>query len=117
MIKEIELKEHKEYWLENIQNDLYFKIKEYMESEDLNQKQLAEKFGFSKGYISQILNGNFNYSIGKYIELALNTGHYPDIKFIKKELLKSKKTGKVITLNISNKKNKTNRLNIANIAM
>ena len=91
MIKEIELKENKEYWLENIQNDLYYKIKTYMESEGLNQNQLADKLGCSKGYISQILNGNFNYSIGKYIELALNTNHYPSISFVEKKICSEKK--------------------------
>lgn len=84
MYTEKELKEFPEYWTENIQNDLYFKIKKYMEANNLNKTKLAKDLGVSKGYVTQILNGEFNPSIKKYTELALKTGHYPNISFVKK---------------------------------
>ena len=43
--------------------------------------QLAKEFGVSKGYISQILNGNFNFSLSKLIELVLKIKKVPEIHF------------------------------------
>lgn len=110
MISLNELKDTKEYWLENIQNDLYNNVLDYMDENDLNRTQLAEELDFSKGYISQILNGNFNFSISKYIDLALKTNHYPVINFKKKNNNINSKITKVIQLNTSEKPNKNQQL-------
>ena len=61
MIKREELLRTEEYWFETLQNDIYRMVSEYLQKEDMNQTQLAVKLGVSKGYISQIINGNFNY--------------------------------------------------------
>lgn len=116
MIKESELKKHKEYWLENIQNELYFKIKSYLQDEGINQQEFADKLGYSKGYVSQILNGNFNFSLGKYIELALETGHYPEIGFKEIPDLDTKSIFKVIQLSSrKEKKNRDNKIEFNNL--
>ena len=52
-----------------------------MEVRHLSQNDLAVKLGVTKGYISQILNGNFNFTIGKLIELSLAIEMVPDIEF------------------------------------
>ena len=81
MLKNEELYRANEYWLERIQNDIYRSLHSYQQEENLNQSQLAEKLGYSKGYISQIMNGNFNFSIKKLIDLCLKIGTVPEIEF------------------------------------
>lgn len=81
MFSNSELKRTPEYWLETIQNEIFRQVKKYMEENKLNQTQLANKLGVSKGYISQILNGNFNFTLKKLIELSIAIGVVPDLKF------------------------------------
>lgn len=69
------------FWAEDIRMKLCEALENYMKNNNLNQAQLAEKLGFSKSYISQVLNGNFNYSIQKLAELALAIGMVPRIEF------------------------------------
>jgi transcriptional regulator with XRE-family HTH domain len=70
-----------EYWFEQAQNELYRQVTEFMEKEGINQSQLAEKLGVSKGYISQVLKGEFNYTLKKLIELAMAVGKVPTIEY------------------------------------
>lgn len=76
-----EIYKNPDYWVFNIQGNLHSQFKEYMEENNLNQKQLAEKLGISKSYLSQILNGNFNHSIEKLCSLSLSIGKIPIITF------------------------------------
>jgi transcriptional regulator with XRE-family HTH domain len=76
-----ELYKTQEYWFETLQNDIYRIVSEYLENEKINQSQLAEKLGVSRGYISQIMNGNFNFSLKKLIELSLAVGKAPVLEF------------------------------------
>lgn len=81
MIKREELYRTPEYWLETIQNDIFRKVYEYMEENDLNKSALAKKLGFSRAYITQVLNGEFNFSIKKLIELSLAIDKVPLVEF------------------------------------
>lgn len=81
MIKREELLKTEEYWFETFQNEIYRMVAEYMEKEKMTQSQFAEKLGVSKGYISQIMNGNFNYTLKKLIELSLAVNKAPAIDF------------------------------------
>ena len=81
MLSREKLIKTKEYWMETIQNNLFRQLNAYMEDRHLNQNDLAEKLGVTKGYISQVLNGNFNFTIGKLIELSLAIEMVPDIEF------------------------------------
>ena len=81
MIKRGELLKSPEYWFEQAQNELYRQVTEYMEKEGINQSQLAEKLGVTKGYISQILKGEFNYTLKKLIELSIAIGKIPTIEY------------------------------------
>ncbi len=81
MLSKKELITTPEYWIEKLQNEIFRQVYAYMEKEGLNQSQLAIRLGVSKGYISQVLNGNFNFTIRKLVELSLSIGVIPDIRF------------------------------------
>lgn len=76
-----ELLSHPEYWFTEAQDELFRQVIEYMERENLNQTQLAERLGVSKGYISQLLKGDFNHSLKKLIEISLLIGKVPRIEY------------------------------------
>lgn len=97
MLKREELLKTQEYWFETIQNEIFRQVSEYLEiNEEMNQTKLAEKLGVTKGYVSQVMNGNFNYTLKKLIELSLAINKVPVIKFqdIDELILKSKKLKK-----------------------
>lgn len=81
MVTREELLNSPEYWFEEAQNELYRRVIEFMEKEGLNQTQLAQKLGVSKGYISQVLKGEFNYTLKKLIELSIAIGKAPHIEY------------------------------------
>jgi transcriptional regulator with XRE-family HTH domain len=70
-----------EYWFETIQNEIYRQLTEYMEANNISRTKLAEEMKVSKGYITQILNGDFNCSLRKLIELSLFIKKAPIIEF------------------------------------
>ncbi len=81
MITREELLKSPEYWFEHAQNDLYGKVVAYMKKENINQNQLAERLGVTKGYVSQILKGEFNYTLKKLIEISLAIGQVPKVEY------------------------------------
>lgn len=80
-----ELLKSKSYWTTSIQLELFNAIEAYMKKNKLNKTQLAEKLKFSKGYISQILNGDFDHKLSKMVELSLSCDSVPLIFFVDKE--------------------------------
>lgn len=82
MYSKEELSQFPTYWMEKIQNELFRQLEDYMEREGLNRKQLAERLNVSKGYISQILNGNCNFTLKKIVELALAIDRFPIIQLV-----------------------------------
>lgn len=70
-----------DYWMEMIQGGVFRLLSDFMEKNGLNQTQVAARLNFSSSYVSQILNGNFNYTIGKLISLALAVGQVPVLTF------------------------------------
>lgn len=70
-----------EYWTAKAQIDLYNCAEDYMEANDLNRSQLAKHLGVSKGYVSQLLNGDYDHKLSKLVELALSFGYVPSIEF------------------------------------
>jgi transcriptional regulator with XRE-family HTH domain len=81
MITRSQLLQSPEYWFDEAQNEFYRQVTEYMNEEGLNQTQLAERLHVTKGYISQILKGEFNYTLKKLIELSLAIGKVPQIDY------------------------------------
>jgi transcriptional regulator with XRE-family HTH domain len=68
------------YWIASIQIDLFKHVDDYMKKNNLNRSQLAEKLGVTKGYVSQILNGDFNHRIATFVDLSLAIGKVPKIE-------------------------------------
>ena len=69
------------YWVAQIQIELYNQLSDYMKKHHLNRSQLADKLGVTKGYVSQILNGDFNHRLSTLVELSLAMGKAPVIQF------------------------------------
>lgn len=76
-----ELAASSEYWLTKIQNELYACVEEYLEKNRLTRTQFAQELNVSKGYVSQILNGDFDHKLSKLIDLSLAVGIVPNVKF------------------------------------
>lgn len=81
-----------EYWTTQIQNELYRQIHSYMEKQNMNKSQLADYLGCSRGYITQLLNGDFDHKLSKLVELSLAIGMAPIVSF--KELERADETVK-----------------------
>lgn len=81
MLKREELVNSPEYWLETIQNEVFRQVTAYLKDNNMTQNQFAEQLGVSKGYVSQIMKGEFNYTLKKLIELSLAVGKAPVIVF------------------------------------
>lgn len=80
-MKRDELLKSDEYWVLKIQMGLFAAIEDYMLAKGLNRSQLAQELGVTKGYVSQVLAGNFDHRISKMVSLALKVGRVPDIDF------------------------------------
>lgn len=76
-----ELVKTEEFWFETIQNDIFRMVDEYLKENDINRTEFAKRLGYSKGYVSQILNGEFNCSLKKLIDLTLAVEKVPYIDF------------------------------------
>jgi transcriptional regulator with XRE-family HTH domain len=81
MISHEDLIKKPEYWFETIQNEIFRQVDAYLKENNMTQTQLAEKLGVTKGYISQIMKGEFNYTLKKLIEISLALGKVPIIEF------------------------------------
>lgn len=71
----------KGYNITKIQNELYRQLTNYLKEKKITRTQFAKELGVSKGYVSQILNGEFDYKLSKLVELSLAIGKIPEIKF------------------------------------
>lgn len=80
-MKRDDLLNSKEYWLSKIQIDLFNEVNRFMEEKGLNRTQLAERLGVSKGYVSQIMNGDSDHRLSKLVELSLAIGLVPRLSF------------------------------------
>lgn len=69
------------YWTQMLQIDVLELVNSYLAENKMTRTQFAEKLGVSKGYISQILGGNFDHKISKLVELALACDYVPSLSF------------------------------------
>lgn len=81
MLKKIDLLKTQEYWVNRIQDILFEKVQNYLKDNNISRVKFANDLGVSKGYVSQVLNGQFNFSLKKLVELSLAIGKVPDIHF------------------------------------
>ncbi|MCR5714192.1 MAG: helix-turn-helix domain-containing protein [Bacteroidales bacterium] len=86
-MKRSELLKSEGYWIAKIQTDLYRELRSFMEKNHMNSAQLAKYLNCSKGYVSQLLNGNFDHKISKLVKLSLAMGKVPVLEY--KELSSS----------------------------
>ncbi len=76
-----ELLQQESYWITKIQLDLYGQIDQYMKDNKLNKTKFAETLGVTKGYLSQVLNGDFDHKLSRLIKLAMAIGKVPVVEF------------------------------------
>lgn len=72
----------KSYLSSGIRLDLFRRVQNFLTNHDLTRKDFAEKLGFSKGYVSQVLNGDADVRISKLVELGLAIGLVPVISWM-----------------------------------
>ena len=76
-----ELLKSPSYWTAGLQMELYRQIEAYMHEHKMNKSQLAEHLGCTKGYVTQLLNGDFDHKMSKFFELALAINKVPEVTF------------------------------------
>lgn len=76
-----ELLQSPAYWGQMAQMEIYQLAIDYMQEHGMNRSQLATHLGVSKGYVTQILSGEYNYSLQKLIELSIKLGHVLQLQF------------------------------------
>lgn len=95
-MKREELVKNSVYWTTALQMELYRQIDVFMQKRGMNKTQLAEYLGFSKGYVTQLLSGDYDHKISKFIELSLAIGKIPEFSFVDvDEYIESEKTAYV----------------------
>ncbi|MBR2360649.1 MAG: helix-turn-helix transcriptional regulator [Bacteroidaceae bacterium] len=70
------------YWITKIQIALYNCAYRFMKENNKNRTQLAEHLGVTKGYVTQLLNGDYDHKLSKLVDLSLAFGYVPQIDFI-----------------------------------
>ena len=69
------------YCEQKIQLEIYNCACTFMKTNNMNRTMLATHLGVSKSFVSQLLSGNYNYSLSKLIEISLKLGFQPDFTF------------------------------------
>ena len=73
-MKREEVLKSPEYWKAKTLIELYNLAEKFMAETGRNKCRLAEYLGVSKGYLSQLLNGDYDHCMSKFFELALAFG-------------------------------------------
>lgn len=76
-----ELINSREYWMAQIQISLFQNIDKYLSEKGINKSEFAKQLNVTKGYISQVLNGDFDHRISKLVDLSLAIGMAPIFRF------------------------------------
>lgn len=85
MITREELIKSKEFWLVRLQSALYEQVEKYLKDNGITKTEFAAKLGVSKGYNSQILNGDYDHKLSKFIELSLAINKAPLLELVNLE--------------------------------
>ena len=114
-----ELLSSPEFWMTKIQNELFNQIMKFMEDEGINKTQLAKRLGFSKGYITQVLNGDFDHRISKLVKMSLAIGLVPKVEWSNLEniIISDRERSSVLTVEYFTQKSDigTNNINIGDL--
>lgn len=76
-----ELLRSSEYWTTKMQLELYARIEAYMSENKINRTELAKRLGVSKGYVTQILNGDYDHRLSKLVEISIKINCIPIIVY------------------------------------
>ena len=82
MKKNKSLQQTPEYWTTQIQLSLLSLIQDYLKENHMTRSGFAAKMGVTKGYVSQVMNGDYDHRISKMVELAMAIGYVPQVKFV-----------------------------------
>lgn len=86
------------YWITQIQIALYDCATKFMLEQRKNRTELAQYLGVSKGYVSQLLSGDYNYSLSKLVETSMAFGFIPKMSFspIEEELYRDEHANTIV---------------------
>ena len=85
MITRAEILTNETYWIETIQNKIYSDLVTFINDNHISQKEIADRLKVSKGYISQILNGNnLNFRLETLVKICLAIGKLPVFSLVDK---------------------------------
>lgn len=96
-----ELLKRPNYLLTKYQNEIFRQLVSYMNSNKFSQKDIAEKLNVSNSYVSQVLNGNFNFTLKKLIEFGLMMGKVPSLEFLNPDEFWDKQSGAKVNVSIT----------------
>ncbi len=82
MKKNNSLQQTPEYWTTQIQLSLLSLIQDYLKENHMTRSGLAAKMGVTKGYVTQVMNGDYDHRISKMVELAMAIGYVPQVSFV-----------------------------------
>jgi transcriptional regulator with XRE-family HTH domain len=85
MTENDELLKYPNYLLTTYQLEIYRQLRLYMDKNKLKQKDVAQQLNFSDAYVSQILNGKFNFTLKKLIQLGIVIGKVPHLEFVESD--------------------------------
>lgn len=80
-----DLLKYPNYLLSTYQLEIYRQLGMYMQENNLKSKDIAAKLSVSNSYVSQIMKGNFNFTLKKLIELGIAIDKVPYLEFIEKD--------------------------------
>jgi predicted XRE-type DNA-binding protein len=82
-MKREELLNSPDWWLATIQNNLYRVISQYMKEKKLNKTEVAKMLRVTKGYVTQVLNGDFDHRMSSFIKLSMEVAKkIPIVEFV-----------------------------------
>ena len=81
-MKREELMQSPAYWTTEIQLELFREIEKFMQDKGMNRAQFAEYLGCTRGYVTQLLNGDFDNKLSKLVDLSLKIGKVPVVHFV-----------------------------------
>lgn len=73
------------YWTQLIHLKIRSAVQTFIDENNLTQGKFAERLGESEGYVSQIMDGDFNQPLSKLVELALACNLVPRLDFVPPE--------------------------------
>lgn len=104
MTKYADLIKTEEYWTTHFQTLLYEAVDDYLKKTGKKKSAFADEIGVSKGYVSQVLNGDADHKISTFVRFVLASGLVPSLNLITVEeyLEKQKKTAESCEISVVN---------------